>query len=449
MNRRRALIILLGIHVAVTTAVCLAGKFSFAPRVLDSNGIVISSDNLEFHPEVISQAKVLRGEGILAYTRIPSPFHLKLYSFSFAIFGPLFGNTILSAEPINALLYLAIVCLMFKLSRLICSRETSLVAAGAVAVWPSFLIHTTQLLRDPLFIAAMLLLVFIAASLLARDYSWRTALVRGFIGAASAAVLWVVRAGAKEVLIAVAVLCGVLLLARQITERRLLMANTVGAVIVILACLIIPKFITPYHPPLKTGDSPTPASAETSLTPNSDQAQLSMPGEPGRRAEDLEASEATKIGRLRDRFIDQYRDAGSNIDTGVRFNSATDIVRYIPRATAIGLFAPFPQMWFSIGNNTGTAGRLAAGIETLVMYVIELLAVFGVWKMRRQWVVWLLLSVALIGAISLGLVVTNIGALYRMRYAFWMLILPLGAEGARQARDLWLAKRERAVQESC
>jgi hypothetical protein len=97
MNRRRALIILLGIHVAVTTAVCLAGKFSFALRVLDSNGIVISSDNLEFHPEVISQAKVLRGEGILAYIRIPSLFHLKLYSFSFAIFGPPEINELLQA----------------------------------------------------------------------------------------------------------------------------------------------------------------------------------------------------------------------------------------------------------------------------------------------------------------------------------------------------------------
>jgi hypothetical protein len=54
----------------------------------------------------------------------------------------------------------------------------------------------------------------------------------------------------------------------------------------------------------------------------------------------------------------------------------------------------------------------------------------------------------MIGAISLGLVVTNIGALYRLRYAFWILMLPLGAEGARQARDLWTVKRESAVPES-
>jgi hypothetical protein len=55
------------------------------------------------------------------------------------------------------------------------------------------------------------------------------------------------------------------------------------------------------------------------------------------------------------------------------------------RAIVIGLFAPFPQMWLSTGKNTGAIGRLAAGIETLVMSVIEILAVFGVWKMRRQW----------------------------------------------------------------
>ena len=80
------------------------------------------------------------------------------------------------------------------------------------------------------------------------------------------------------------------------------------------------------------------------------------------------------------------------------------------------------------------------------MYAFELLAAFAVWKMRRRCETWLLLLVVLTGVISLGLVVTNIGALYRMRYVFWMLLIPMGVEGAVRARASWV-ERKRASQE--
>ncbi|HKC65151.1 MAG TPA: hypothetical protein VKB86_16020, partial [Pyrinomonadaceae bacterium] len=164
------------------------------------------------------------------------------------------------------------------------------------------------------------------------------------------------------------------------------------------------------------------------------------------RTIDLGSSLPTKIARFRDKFLEGYADAGSNIDTGMRFNSVGDIVRYLPRALAIGLFAPFPQMWFDEGKETGTGGRLIAGVETFVMYLFEFLAAFAFWKMRRRWEAWFLLLVVLIGVVSLALVVTNIGALYRMRYVYWMLLIPLGAEGAIRARALWVERKRAAHQ---
>jgi hypothetical protein len=118
----------------------------------------------------------------------------------------------------------------------------------------------------------------------------------------------------------------------------------------------------------------------------------------------------------------------SNIDGDVRFNGAGDIVRFIPRAFVIGFFAPFPKMWVQSGS-FGVASRLLSGVETLAMYVLYVAVGFCVWRERRNRKVWLLFLVATIGMLALGLVVVNTGALFRLRYAFWMMMIVLAAKG--------------------
>jgi hypothetical protein len=116
------------------------------------------------------------------------------------------------------------------------------------------------------------------------------------------------------------------------------------------------------------------------------------------------------------------------MDTEVQFDSAGDVVRFLPRATAIGILAPFPNMWFEAGSN-GRVARLVTGAETLAMYALYLPALFCVWRRRRNLSMWLVFFVAALGMIALGVVVVNAGALYRIRYVFWILIVVLAAEG--------------------
>ena len=52
-----------------------------------------------------------------------------------------------------------------------------------------------------------------------------------------------------------------------------------------------------------------------------------------------------------------------------------------------------------------------------------------------------LFLVITIGAVALGLVVANMGALYRLRYPFWILLIVLGAGGA----DSLLRSRSKVV----
>jgi hypothetical protein len=129
-----------------------------------------------------------------------------------------------------------------------------------------------------------------------------------------------------------------------------------------------------------------------------------------------------------------YKSHASDLDSHVWFTAAGDIVRFIPRALVVGFLAPFPGMWVQTGS-FGLAGRLLSGIETLAMYVLYLAAALCLWQERRNLKMWLLFLVATIGVLALGLVVVNAGALFRIRYVFWIMLIVMAAEGVLKLRQ--------------
>src|SRR5262249_56273190 len=135
-----------------------------------------------------------------------------------------------------------------------------------------------------------------------------------------------------------------------------------------------------------------------------------------------------------------YTSQASNIDEDVQFKGTGDVLRYLPRAFVIGFFAPFPNMWIEVGN-FGRASRLASGFETLVMYVGYLVAGLCVWRERRNLKMWLLFLVATIGMLALGLVVVNAGALFRIRYVFWIMLIVLAAREINRSYRTYLTVR--------
>ena len=150
-------------HILITLSVYTLGRSSLSSSTFDTNGIAVSfaPDGIEFQREAAQLSDVLASGQLRAWLDAPSPFHVKLYSICFTVLGPLFGATILSAEPLNLFFYLAILVLVFYLGKEVLDRRTGLVAAATVAMWPTFVLHTTQLLRDPAFIAGMLAFVLI------------------------------------------------------------------------------------------------------------------------------------------------------------------------------------------------------------------------------------------------------------------------------------------------
>jgi hypothetical protein len=137
-----------------------------------------------------------------------------------------------------------------------------------------------------------------------------------------------------------------------------------------------------------------------------------------------------QINVIRFRFTNAYGGtSGSDLDGEVRFENLTEVFAYLPRALAIGFLAPFPNMWLTEGKFYGSFGRFAAGAETLLMYFVYALALISIYYYSRSIKTWFLVSICVVGALSLGLVVVNIGTLYRTRYVLWLFVIILGTKG--------------------
>jgi hypothetical protein len=73
----------------------------------------------------------------------------------------------------------------------------------------------------------------------------------------------------------------------------------------------------------------------------------------------------------------------------------------------------------------------------LLMYLMYGAALFALWSERRRLPMWLSFLIASAGIVGLGLIVANVGALYRLRYAFWMMLIVIAVQGFVLIRERW------------
>jgi hypothetical protein len=354
----------------------------------------------------------------------------------------LFGATILSAEPLNAICYLTILLVIFNLGREVFNRRVGLIAAITVALWPSFLLHTTQLLKDPMFLVGMLVFILVNLYLLCRSISWTTALMIGAGGGIVALFTWLMRDSMGQLLIVTVALGAAILAVRQVWEREFQPANLVGMALVIALSVGVVRFVPRFKDPWRARDNVERTDSVALDPPTGVGMAPHRESEAG--SSNAWSGTAAGIGKLRDHFIIESQGGSSNIDSDVQLTSRSKIIRYLPRAAMIGFFAPFPNMWFATGEQVGAVARRLSGVETMAMYAIEVLAIVGLLgrgSSRQHLAVWLLWLIAAMGMVTLGLVVVNVGTLYRLRYIFLFLLIVLAAKGAAHSFE-WYKRRK-------
>jgi hypothetical protein len=275
-------------------------------------------------------------------------------------------------------------------------------------------------------LVAILILFLVMTRGLQREYAWRRGVLMGIVAALSIVTIRIVRLPMWDLTGAIVALFSIFLLVRSLRERRVLIGNLAFAAIMIAAFVITPRLQPIIRNQQHTKANRRILPEKIQSLPVGDQIGIR------RAAFGLAAAnqEQTTGG------------PGSVIDPQVRLKGRADIIRYLPRAAVIGFFAPFPYMWFNSGTEVGASGRILSGVENLLTYAIEFLALAGLWRARKELAAWLLFAFAALGVTALGLVVNNIGALYRLRYSFWILIVVLGAGGLTH---LWRRKSSHAV----
>ena len=445
---RRLLLAAALLHITLALGLFWAGRMQLAPGFIDRDGIVASFafDTYEYQRDALRMLEVLRQRGVVAWASNPELIHVKLISILFAVLGPVFGYSPLTAEPLNLLCYLSVIGLTLALGREIGNARIGQSAAVVVALWPTLLLHSLQLLKDTLFIAAALALVLCVTTWLTRTHSPRRAIVTLASTLVAIVLLVYVRSSFAIVIVGVVLLGSALLVVRQIVEKRPLYWNMVGPLGLLVVGVLLINFQTTgigqkfkHYPSNEAGEAKAAANrliqVRTSVTylPRTN-FEASPPTYTGKLS-DRSHRMALRIGSVRDRFVARYTTSGSNIDTHVRFRDLKGLISYAPRAFVVGCCAPFPKMWLVSGQRVGSVGRLLGGAETLVMYVIGLLALFAVVRPPHRLAASFLLSVTILGVTLVGLVVPNIGALYRFRYVFWVLLIILGVKGFGVIRE--------------
>lgn len=142
-----------------------------------------------------------------------------------------------------------------------------------------------------------------------------------------------------------------------------------------------------------------------------------------------------------------YSSAGSMIDRDIQFDSAADVVLYLPRALQIGLFAPFPQHWLAEGKAPGgSLMRRMVGLEMTLLYLLLLIGLpLAVFQWGRRIEFWMIVTF-LVPIITLyAYIVPNLGTLYRLRYGFLTALAAIGLAAITLSYQRFKKNREQSA----
>jgi hypothetical protein len=113
--RLRSLIVAVAIlHLSVTFAVFMAGRYQLVPSQISPSGIgKFASDGLLYQEQVGELSNILKSQGLRMWANWPNQLHVRLYSLPHAAVSRWVNFNILTIEPLNLIYYLAIIFFVF------------------------------------------------------------------------------------------------------------------------------------------------------------------------------------------------------------------------------------------------------------------------------------------------------------------------------------------------
>ena len=456
------------------------------PQLHAGNGLLSGRDWVSFHEQAVVMAQrieldgwgefLLRPDGDNAITGVTSFFYI------------LFGPHPWTLLPLNATVFaIGGVTLFSLLKHLNLEYNEALVSILPYLVFPSALLQYGQIHRDVFCTTAVLAILWSWVSLLRADRTlwqicsliaastmalltlsvFRPYLISPFLGLGILLLLWCLARGIGQFFLAQnervekKYQTRFLFNVQSITILIILNALTYGISISYLdvrlrpvpiqdihAKVAVPIFIWRSNQGVRSvGDAQTISAREFSEVPDAkkiealllesvDVCQPVVIIKENAFFENLMNRVFIKIAVARAGFTTfaYGTTAATNIDQDVKFCKKEDLIRYIPRALQIALFAPFPSSWFMLERrNSSSIEVFISAAEMSVCYVTLIGLLYWLVSYQR-WKPALVipLGFALGMTLLLGLTVANVGTLYRMRFPYAMIFACIGLAGILQ-----------------
>jgi hypothetical protein len=408
----------------------------FFPNWCDPNGLLNGGDSQYFHQIAVTVSEQIKMQDWGAWTLRPqgqSPSGVA------AILYTLFTPKPWVLLPLNAILHATASLVLLKILNIVFkNHKTAIIGTLPFIFFPTTFLWLAQIHKDGFTILGNLLVLL--GLLLFLDCRWKPpfseewkALLFFWLGVIA---MWIPRPYQLKMLqgelVIIAVLILILALFRQ---KKLFWPDTITPLVLVVLMVAINPLA------LNLGiDEPMPqAGAPQAGAPQAGAPQLQyqrtswMPPV----LENLFAG----LSRLRDRYIQGYPNAASQIDTNDRFANASQIFAYLPRAVEISLLSPFPSEWFRQGSLASTTMmRRVAAVEMTITYFSLICLLLLFLKTIKRTEIWVIVAYCLGMMVVNTLSTPNVGTLYRFRYGFIMVLVGLGI--GYFYNFYWLARRK-------
>lgn len=413
------------------------GLLPFLMPALDAgHGLLKGGDGIGFHQEAVKLANRILYEGWAVWELRPqgnAP--IGIVAAAYVLTGIREPWVLM---PLNAGLFAVGATCLYMMFSLIAPHRLAFAATMPYVLFPSAAIIYGQIHKDVWSIAGMTLIALVWVRIAAYSkLNWKDTGIQAMLAFTGVLFVWLVRPYLVQILLVASILT-VLAIAFGLFTNSDKNKFSIHRVIRIALPLIF--LIAFVKMPLGSGVQEIVLSKEKELetqelvlSKEKEPATGELIWQPARLTKFAEYHLSKVVSKLavdRRRFTKGYPDAGSTIDTEEEFHSASDVVRYIPRAFQIALFAPFPEMWRERGSAPGADHmRLVSGIEMAFTYlllpgVVLLFLCRGIHSRTT-----VILIQAIVPVLILALVVSNVGTLYRMRFVNLQMLNGLGMIG--------------------
>jgi hypothetical protein len=429
----------------------------FFPQWHAGEGLLVGGDWIRFHQWAVSLAEKIQAQGWSAWELRPQP---QAPSGIEAIFYVLFLPHPWVLIPLYAGLHATAAFVLFKIIlRLTKNRVLSFMAVLPFWLYPSAMTWYTQIHKDGYLIAGALLILLAWLWLGDADTwkRWQNILISLVLMFAGALLAWIARPYSMLMMQGISLAIVLLessLFARRFWKREWRYWQLLMAVVIIWAAVAALSPFTVDGVEIEfsgqsgfAGTTQHMASIDNNSSVNSQLFDCNPPPPTWHHSgwpEFVEAR-AYALAIVRERYRICYPDAASNIDVQVAFHNTNDILLYLPHAAEIAFLSPFPTDWFKPGSlPANTVMRRVSGFEMVGVYLALALLPYAVWRWRTRPDLWIILVFCSGMMLIYGLVVTNIGTLYRFRYGFLMTIVAVDLAAGFSFIQQWKSRKKPA-----